>query len=60
MAIKRVQKKIDWSPEERSRHKAIRKRFKHEPTIEALVAEGELSGKPVPLGIYLKRTQRAK
>ena len=53
MAIKRVQKKIEWTADDRSRHKAIRDKFKDKPTIEALVAQGELSGQPVSLGSYL-------
>ena len=46
MAIKRVQKKIDWTPDDRSRHQAIREKFKDKPTIEELVAQGELSDSP--------------
>ena len=53
MAIKRVQKKIEWTPEDRNRHKAIREKFKDKPTIEELVAQGELSGQPVTLSTYL-------
>jgi hypothetical protein len=53
MAIKRVQNKIDWTPEDRLRHQAIRERFKDRPTIKELVARGELSGQPVTLGGYL-------
>ena len=53
MAIKRVQKKIEWSEEDRNRHKAIRDKFQGKPTIDELVAQGELSGKPVSLATYL-------
>jgi hypothetical protein len=53
MAIKRVQKKIDWSPEDRARHKAIREAFKDKPSLDSLIARGELSGHGVPLGTYL-------
>jgi hypothetical protein len=53
MAVKRVQKKIDWTPEDRARHKAVQATFKDHPTFEELVARGELSGKPVTLGAYL-------
>lgn len=53
MPIKRVQKKIGWSEADRSRHRAIRERFKDKPTIDELVAQGELSGHPVALGTYL-------
>ena len=54
MKVKSVQKKTDWSPEVRARHQAIREKFRHPHTYEELVASGELSGKPVPLGIYLQ------
>jgi len=47
-----VQKKIDWTEEDRARHKAIREKFKDKPTYEQLVASGEVSGQPVPLGVY--------
>lgn len=53
MAFKRVQKKIDWTPEDRARHKAIRETFKDKPSYEELVARGELSEHSMPLGIYL-------
>jgi len=54
VAIKRVQKKIDWSPEDRNRHRAIRATFKGRPTIEELISKGELSGRPIALGTYIK------
>ena len=53
MAIKRVQKKIAWTPEDRARHQAIRETFKDKPTLEELIARGELSGKTVTLDAYL-------
>ena len=53
MAIKRVQKKTDWTPEDRQRHQSIREKFKDRPSIETLVAQGELSGEPIMLGTYL-------
>ena len=53
MAIKRVQKKIAWTPEDRARHQAIRETFKDKPTLEELIARGELSGKPVTLDAYV-------
>jgi DNA-binding phage protein len=53
MTIQRVQKKIAWTPEDRSRHQAIRETFKDKPTLEELVARGELSGTPVTLDAYL-------
>ena len=51
--MKRVQKKIDWSPEDRQRHQMIRHTLQDRPTIEELVARGELAGEPIPLGAYL-------
>jgi DNA-binding Xre family transcriptional regulator len=53
MAIKRVQKKIDWTQEDRNRHHAIREKFKDKPTIEELVTRSELSGQPVTLSSFL-------
>jgi DNA-binding XRE family transcriptional regulator len=53
MDFERVQKKIDWTEEDRARHKAIREQFKDKLTYEQLVASGEVSGQPVPLGVYL-------
>lgn len=54
MTIKRVQKRIDWTPEDRARHRAIRETFKDQPTIEQLVERGELSGEPMSLDAYLQ------
>jgi len=53
MAIKRVQKKLDWTPADRARHRAIRESLKDKPTIEQLIDRGELTGKPVSLGAYV-------
>jgi len=53
MPIKRIQKKIEWTPEDRARHREIREKFKDEPRIEELVAAGELKGQPVPLGVHV-------
>src|SRR5437763_1710685 len=53
MAIKRVQKKLDWSSEDKARHKAIRETFKDKPSIEELVSRGELSGHPLALSAYV-------
>ena len=53
MSEKSTHRKIDWTPEDRARHKAIRERFQRErPTHEQLVASGEYAG-PMPLGVYL-------
>lgn len=48
-----MQKKINWTAEDRARHKAIRERFKSKPTIDELVASGELRGETIPMGDYL-------
>lgn len=48
-----MQKKINWTAEDRARHKAIRERFKTKPTIDELVASGELRGETIPMGDYL-------
>jgi DNA-binding Xre family transcriptional regulator len=53
MSIKRVQKKIAWTEQDRARHKAIRETFKDKPSVEELSARGELTGQGVPLGVYL-------
>ena len=53
MGIKRVQKKIEWTAEDRARHKTIRETFKDKPSFAELIARGELSGQGVPLGTYL-------
>jgi len=53
MALKRVQTKIDWTAEDRARHKVIREAFKNKPSIEELVARGELSGEFISLGNYV-------
>ncbi len=57
MAIKRVQKKQDWTEEDRARHQSIRKAFADRPSIEELIARGDLSGRPMTLGAYLKLGQ---
>jgi DNA-binding XRE family transcriptional regulator len=53
MEFERVQKKTEWTEEDRARHRAVRERFKDKPSYEQLVAQGECSGQPVPLGVYL-------
>jgi ribosome-binding protein aMBF1 (putative translation factor) len=46
-------KKIDWTPADRARHKAIREKFQAErPTLEDLLASGDYAG-PLPLRDYL-------
>jgi hypothetical protein len=53
MAIKRVQRKIAWSAEDKERHRKIRETFRDKPSLDALIARGELGGKPVTLGAYV-------
>jgi hypothetical protein len=58
VAIKtRVQKKTDWTPEDHERRRKIRETFKDRPSIEELIARGELSGQPMSLGTYLNLRQ---
>jgi DNA-binding XRE family transcriptional regulator len=53
MSERSVHRKIDWTPEDRARHKAIRERFQRErPTPEQLIASGEYIG-PLPHGAVL-------
>jgi DNA-binding XRE family transcriptional regulator len=50
---RRVHQKIDWTPEDRARHKAVREKFQAErPGLEDLLASGEYLG-PLPQGDYL-------
>jgi transcriptional regulator with XRE-family HTH domain len=54
MKFKSVQKKIDRTPEELARLKAIREKFQQQrPTLEQLVQSGE-TDEPIPLGAYLE------
>lgn len=41
MKVVTNQKRIEWTPEDRARHKAIREQFKHRPSLEELLASGE-------------------
>jgi ribosome-binding protein aMBF1 (putative translation factor) len=54
---KRVQKKIAWTDEDRQRHRKVRELFKDKPTIDQLVASGELSGHTIPMGLYMETLQ---
>ena len=54
---KRVQKKTEWTAEDRERRRKVREQFKDKPTIDQLVASGELSGNTVPMGLYLELQQ---
>jgi hypothetical protein len=49
-----VQKKTDWTAEDRERRRKLRELFKDKPTLDQLVAGGELSGNTVPMGLYLE------
>lgn len=53
MPIKRVQKKIAWTPADRERHQAIREKFKNKPGLQQLVAEAEVTGKTMSLAAYV-------
>ncbi len=54
--VKRVQKKIDWTPEAQARHQAIREQFAAQPTIDELLASGELTDL-MTLGTFLEMRQ---
>src|SRR5579871_3945771 len=54
MRKERIFRKIDWTPEDRARHQAIREKLQKErPTMEQLLASGEYVG-PIPLGVYFE------
>ena len=53
MAGKRIHRDLNWSAEDRARHKAIREKFQRvRPTMDELIASGEYVG-PIPHGVYL-------
>jgi ribosome-binding protein aMBF1 (putative translation factor) len=54
---KHVQKKTEWTAEDRERRRKVRELFKDKPSIEQLVARGELSGNTVPMALYLEIQQ---
>jgi len=54
---KRVQKKTEWTAEDKERRRKVRELFKGKPTIDELVAKGELSGNTVPMSLYLEMQQ---
>jgi DNA-binding XRE family transcriptional regulator len=57
MSEQSVHRKIDWTPEDRARHKALREKFQRErPTLEQLVASGDYAG-PIPQGVVLDLLQ---
>src|SRR5436190_3132406 len=53
MSGKQLQKKTEWTAADRERRRKARELFKDKPTLEELVARGELSGNTVPMGLYL-------
>ncbi len=57
MSTKGVQQKTEWTAEDRERRRKVREQFKDQPTIEQLIASGELSGETVPMGLYLEIQQ---
>jgi ribosome-binding protein aMBF1 (putative translation factor) len=54
---KHIQKKTEWTVADRERRRKVRELFKDKPTIEQLVARGELSGNTVPIGLYVEIQQ---
>ncbi len=57
MNARRIHRKIDRTPEDLARIKAIREKFQRErPTHEELIASGEWDG-PFPTGEYLEVKQ---
>lgn len=57
MNPKRLQKKTEWTAEDKARHAAIRERFRNKPAIEELVETRELSGETMRMGDYLSILQ---
>ncbi len=47
-------KKVIWTEADRARHRAVREKFKDRPTIEELVARGDLTGQPMTHGLHLE------
>jgi DNA-binding XRE family transcriptional regulator len=53
MSNERTHRDMNWSAEDRARHKAIREKFQKErPTLQQLIESGEYTG-PVPHGVFL-------
>jgi DNA-binding Xre family transcriptional regulator len=48
-----VQRKRDWTSEDRERHQQIRDTFKDRPSIDVLIGRDGLSGQAIALGTYL-------
>jgi ribosome-binding protein aMBF1 (putative translation factor) len=57
MSGKHIQKKTNWTAADHERRRKARELFKDKPTIEQLVASGELSGNTVPMGLYVEIRQ---
>jgi hypothetical protein len=53
---KKGKKKVEWTAEDRARHKAIRERFANKPSVEQVLASGEYSD-PIPTGEYFSLRQ---
>jgi DNA-binding XRE family transcriptional regulator len=52
MAEKKARGKVEWTAEDRARHKAVREKFKDwHPSLEELLATGDYEG-PIPLAEY--------
>ena len=53
MSKERIHRDMKWTPEDRTRHNAIREAFQKErPTPQQLIDSGEYTG-PIPHGVYL-------
>lgn len=53
MGKQRIHRKIERTPEDQARLRAVREKFQKErPTLDALLATGQYA-EPVPLGAYL-------
>jgi DNA-binding XRE family transcriptional regulator len=48
-----MSERIEWTDADRARHRKIRELFKDRPTIDELIARGELSRESVPMGVYV-------
>jgi DNA-binding XRE family transcriptional regulator len=54
MSAQRIHKDLNWSAEDRARHKAVREKFQRErPSLQSLVESGD-SPPPMKLGVYLE------
>ena len=54
MSNERIHRDMNWTPEDRARHKAIRERFQRErPSLQQLVDSGEYWG-PIRNGDYFE------